>query len=219
MARSKELDKEFDPRHRVVGAVILVTIAVIVLPLILDEHPTFETAGSKSHDVAVSGDAEPQTRVVVKTIVNGEARTESSEEKNKPAVESQKAATGAESGQAAVTKKSPIAARPAVAVQEPKKGAEKSTPVATTEPVDTKEVTTPHWAVQVGTFSNAGNVRRLGKQLKEHGYSVMQKTVPLKQGTAVRVRVGPYTSRSSADKAQAAINKQIGVKGVVVAGP
>jgi DedD protein len=217
MARSKELENDFDPRHRVVGAVILVTIAVIVLPLILDEHPTFEGVDSKHQEVAVATGAESTSRIVVKTIVNGQTKTESTTDDKKPGLAPAKAAT--ESGQQATATRLPAADKLQNPVEEKKKSVEKPAPVVATRQTDTKEITTPHWAVQVGTFSNAGNVRRLSTQLKERGYSVMQKSVPLKQGSAVRVRVGPYSSRASADKAQIAINKQIGIKGVVVAGP
>ena len=80
-------------------------------------------------------------------------------------------------------------------------------------------ITQPHWAVQVGTFSNQANVRRLKKQLQQYGFSVMFKDIKLKQGNAVRVRVGPYSTRASANKAQDSIKQHIGIKGVVVAGP
>ncbi|MDX5152373.1 MAG: SPOR domain-containing protein, partial [Acidiferrobacterales bacterium] len=94
-----------------------------------------------------------------------------------------------------------------------------SKPVKVAAPVSKQAVTKPHWAVQVGTFSNQSNVRRLKKQLEQHGFSVMFKDIKLKQGNAVRVRVGPYSSRASADKAQGKIRQDIGIKGVVVAGP
>jgi len=223
MARTQELDNDFDPRHRVVGAVILVTIAVIVLPLILDEHPTFEIANGKPQESVAVENGETPSRIVVKTIVNGQAKPAPAASDAQPEAIPKKETSVAKaaSGQPASTGNPAVVTKQNAVADDKKKELPKSkpTPVAKVNPANTKEITTPHWAVQVGTFSNAGNVRRLSTQLKEHGYSVMQKSVPLKQGTAVRVRVGPYSSRSSADKAQAAINKQIGIKGVVVAGP
>lgn len=220
MARSQELNNDFDPRHRVVGAVILVTIAVIVLPLILDEHPTLESAGAKQGEVAAAG-GEPASRVVVKTIVNGQALNQSTidTKKPEPALPKTETATPVTVSQTAVAGKTVATGKQPLADVDNKKEPAKSAPVATVKKTETKESKGPHWAVQVGTFSNEGNVRRLSKQLKEHGYSVIQKNVPLKQGSGVRVRVGPYSSRAKAEQAQVAINKQIGVKGVVVTGP
>jgi DedD protein len=212
MARTREPEIEFDPRHRIVGAIVLVTLAVILLPLILDENPNPAIASATNVDQESSaqpgetGTARAEKVIVKKLTLNqGASATKSSipQAGSKP-VERQTRV---------VTKKvEPEAVKPAASKVESK-------PVKVAAPVSKQAVTKPHWAVQVGTFSNQSNVRRLKKQLEQHGFSVMFKDIKLKQGNAVRVRVGPYSSRASADKAQGKIRQDIGIKGVVVAGP
>lgn len=216
MARSPGPDTTFDPRHRIVGAIILVTSAVIVLPLILDQQPGAATSAEVSSSTVQSAtdtaaSAGESSRIVIRKLTDNKPAADKPAETrvvikklddNKPA-EMAKATEPVKEKPAA----RPVAAPVVKKVEPPKKVA------------STQAITSPHWAVQVGTFSNPGNVRRLSKQLKERGYSLMLKDITLKQGTAVRVRVGPYSTRASADRAQGKIRDQIGVKGVVVAGP
>ena len=230
MAQIKGPDRDFDPRHRIVGAIILVTLAVIIFPLILDERSSSAIAtgnqvekGAGSATVIAdasrtSGAAENQgkpSKVIIKKL---------SDSKSLPATKTAKPASDNKSQKTVKTVvKTVTPGRPSGGRDSSKAAvAQKKESSPAPSRVSTRKTTVslkPHWAVQVGTFSNPGNVRRLGERLKERGYSVMYKDVSLKQGTAVRVRVGPYNSRASADQAQGKIVKDIGVKGVVVAGP
>jgi len=217
MARAREPEIEFDPRHRIVGAIVLVTIAVILLPLILDENPNpaMATAMDGGQQSSVKPDetgTSPPEKVVVKKLTL-----------NREAPETKPSATKAHSKPAEHTVAD---ARTRVVTKKVESGSTKpvtskveSKPVKVAASHSSQAVTQPHWAVQVGTFSNHSNVRRLKKQLEQRGYSVMFKDIKLKQGNAVRVRVGPFASRASADKAQGRIRQDIGIKGVVVAGP
>ena len=215
MARTREPDIEFDPRHRIVGAVVLVTLAVILLPLILDEHPESRLVnGNPPHQdtpeqtvAAAENGAVKTEKVVIRKLDLGERSVSATDKAEAP----QNTASKASAPTQVVTKKIDITAPPA------NDSKQSPTPVATTK--STQAVTKAHWAVQVGTFSNQANVRRLKKQLEQHGFPVMFKDIQLKQGNAVRVRVGPFTTRASADKAQGKIRQDIGIKGVVVAGP
>lgn len=222
MARTTEPDIEFDPRHRIVGAIILVTLAVVVLPLILDERPAAFRA--EPTDAVAATDAEPAkaAKIIVKKL--GDDKPASTTTKSEAAPVPVKAESKPQAQETRVVVKKLNTDKPATSTVATSKADTKI--VAKTEtkapaPVNANNpaITKPHWAVQVGTFSNQGNVRRLSKQLKEHGYSLMLKDVNLKQGSAVRVRVGPYSTKASADRAQDKIRQQIGVKGVVVAGP
>lgn len=217
MARSPEPDTAFDPRHRIVGAIILVTSAVIVLPLILDQQPgtttsTAVASGTEPSTVDATSPTGESSRIVVRKLTDNKSPAADKPAETRVVIKKLADSKSTEAVKAAEPIKEKPATKPAVApvvkkVEAPKKVA------------STQAITSPHWAVQVGTFSNPGNVRRLSKQLKERGYSLMLKDITLKQGTAVRVRVGPYSTRASADRAQGKIRDQIGVKGVVVAGP
>jgi DedD protein len=212
MARTSEPDIQFDPRHRIVGAIILVTLAVIVLPLLLDERASIRPEGNAVVEAAgvVVGDdnVNQPSKLVIRELSGAKTTAPVSEPSSKT-----------RPNQTRVVVKRLDGTPKASATQTPKKSAPAPRPDVPATVATDSAATRPHWAVQVGTFSNPGNVRRLSSQLKEYGYSLMLKDVNLKQGAAVRVRVGPYSSRASADRAQGKIKQLTGVKGVVVAGP
>ncbi|BBP01786.1 SPOR domain-containing protein [Sulfuriferula nivalis] len=91
--------------------------------------------------------------------------------------------------------------------------------VAKTEPKPSAEIPTAkapvssqHFVVQLGAFSNAENVQQLRDRLSAVG--VVTYTEKLPSG-ATRVRVGPYTDKAQADKVLAKINAA-GVQAQVV---
>jgi len=87
-----------------------------------------------------------------------------------------------------------------------------------TEPAEPAADATPpsvegRYVVQVASFGAANNANRLSDQLKEAGYSILTDTVKSDVGTLHRVRVGPYDSEASARQAVVALSSSIqGVK-------
>ena len=78
---------------------------------------------------------------------------------------------------------------------------------------------TQAWVVQVGTFSNADNANHLRDKLKSHGHAVHTESVTLSGKKALRLRVGPFSNKELAVKAQAQIRKELHVQGVVQSYP
>lgn len=226
MARVTQPDDSFDPRHRIVGAIILVSAAVILLPLVLDDRPVDVGVDQVSRTATTPGTAAPTEA----SSANGSV-DEAPAGSDRPAVQTRVVSltSGAEpsrspSGNPAGSKDSSTPKdKPVARVESPKPVAVAKTPTKQEAAKSKTQVAAARsgndWTVQVGTFSNPGNVRRLGKQLKERGFAVLYKDVSLKQGNAVRIRVGPFASKATANKARQRINKEIGVNSVVVAGP
>ena len=65
------------------------------------------------------------------------------------------------------------------------------------------------YVVQVASFSSVNNARRLTEQLTGQGYAVLSDQVKSDSGTLNRVRVGPFESEADADRAVAALQKQL----------
>lgn len=65
------------------------------------------------------------------------------------------------------------------------------------------------YIVQVASFGSVDNAKRLTGQLQELGYSVSADTVKSDVGTLHRVRVGPYASEADADRAVASLKTQV----------
>jgi len=71
------------------------------------------------------------------------------------------------------------------------------------------------WLVQVGAFSQPDNARRLYEKLRQKGYSAILDPPNPQKGKTVRVEVGPYKDADAAKVAQARIQREFGIKGVV----
>ena len=201
----QEQESDFEPRHRILGAVILVSIAFIVFSIVLNEKPQQLQPADK-----LSG-AEPDTRVVVTPIPSPQAHTP---ERPQTRVIDNPLAPKA----VAQPEREAAPAETEAVKLEPEKpqSVEREAVPAVSEP-GTPAVTGEQWLVQVGTFADPENARRLRAKLEAQSYQVTLKVVKIQSGTAVRVRVGPFASKIVAERARDAINRKNGIKGVVLA--
>jgi len=210
MAERKETEDDFNPRHRIVGAVVLVALAVIFLPMLLSDRPPETGDGS-----TINGGPSPETRIVVAPVpppggkvpsFSKTAVSEKAPEKTEAAAKTivvpvEQTTEIPEPPQAAV--KPAPESRPA---NEPKKSPATSKPVAPVE---------KGWLVQVGVFSQMENAKRLHDKLTQKGYTAMLDPPNPEKGKTVRVEVGPYKDVAAARAAQARIQNDVGIKGVV----
>jgi DedD protein len=204
---------QFNPKHRIAGAIILVSLAVIFVPMLLDESTT--PPENQTLTKIPDRDA-PETKVVVAPIVP-------------PTAEPVVSAAPPPEAPKAIAEKSPaVSAAPEPAVSpEPKPAApvvaEKKSETApktkTTPKAADAEKISKGWVVQVGTFANTDNAARLREKLQGQGYHVNSESVTVQGSKAVRLRVGPYRDKSAASKAQTQIQKEMSIQGVVLAYP
>jgi dihydrofolate synthase/folylpolyglutamate synthase len=215
MAERKVTEDKFNPRHRIVGAVVLVALAVIFLPMLLSESPP-ENAGG----------AAPDSRTVVLPVplpgdktagISRQTRSEPAPEK--PGTQSKTVIVPVEPA----VQQPPSASAPPMpeppppetkSVSEPKSVAETKTAktVASAKPAAPVE---KGWLVQVGAFSQVDNAKRLHERLRQKGYSALLDPPNPEKGKTVRVEVGPYKDADAARAAQARIQSELGIKGVV----
>ncbi|HEX9625807.1 MAG TPA: SPOR domain-containing protein [Acidiferrobacterales bacterium] len=201
MADKDDPSRDFNPKHRIVGAIILVALAVIFVPMILSERVP------QDPDARPAVVPSPETRVVVTPVVPPEPDPESEPVKTIPPMMPVQPQTVPES--------EPDAPAPAAAPPPP--------PVTTAKPEPAKPkpapVVTAGYVVQLGAFSDADNAQRLAAELREHGYAPKLDSVNVDGKRATRVRVGPYRSKEEASRVQARIQKETGNKGVVLSYP
>lgn len=200
----RESGQDFDPRHRIVGAIIVVALAVIFIPMILSnrETPADRTDAS---NLAPRDTAVEENKVAVTKL----PLPESTNAKTDPAP----AAAPASDKPAEMT--APTEVKEAKAAATPTASAPAKTAAAK---IDAK-APGGGWVVQVGTFSNTANAARLEKKLRAEGQPLLVERISLEGGKAVRLRVGPFRERDAALKARDRIHKEVGVKGVVLAYP
>lgn len=199
-------------RRRLVGAIALVLLAVIVLPMVFDAEPRQGTPA-----VSVRIPSEDDTAFSPKPAPKP-AATPPSAPAAKP--EPQKPASPVE------PQKPSLAADPQKSTSKPDaKAEEKQGPQATAKSATESERTRAESALagaeqfyfQVGAFSDPEKVKEVTGKLKSAGLPHYTEQVAVAKGTATRVRVGPYDNRAAAEKAAEQV-KSLGLKPGNVAG-
>lgn len=214
MAERKTTEDEFNPRHRIVGAVVLVALAVIFIPLLLNDNPPQPEA------VDPTGIAKPDTKTVVVPVTPPDTKSAGvpapvtpdagKSTANKTVVVPVDPSVDIPAPQS-VSPPAPELASPAVKPETEK--TPKSAKAAAT--AKSPAVMTNGWTVQVGAFSQLENAKRLQEKLKKKGFSATLDPPTPAKGKTVRVEVGPYKDASAAQTAQARIENEFGIKGVV----
>ena len=202
---------DFVLKQRLVGAIVLVALGVIFIPMLLEGpnselvpemEPLPELTGQRSSmelggfpdagDVPVEADvAVVQADIVVPPNPGDELQPQPNE-----------------------------TAEVEIAAPEP---------IVEPLPVPPKPATTPepakpagplgNWVVQMGSFSSEQNALRLRDKLRKAGFVTQVEKVRVDAKSHYRVRVGPYLERAEADRDQAKLDKQLNLKGRVLSYP
>jgi DedD protein len=205
-------------KQRLVGASVLIALAVVVLPMLLGGKP--DEGGGESQRIEIPQQP-PELDFETRRYPIGESRPAQTE----PEVE-QPITLPAPTPQEIVLTPKPdndteIVGTETVAEEladQPPAGTESMPPseeeppvtVITPEPLPSAAPAgTGRYIVQVASFGSINNANRLTSQLRELGYTVTADTVSSDIGTLHRVRVGPYEDESDADRAAAALKTQL----------
>lgn len=168
----EELQLKKRARRRLVGAIALVLLIIVFLPMVLDSEPR-----PRNEDVAISIPPIPNPESIPNRPLPAA-----------PASSPQPQVAGMPAPAA------PGAAPELEAAPEPE---QKSVP-ASQEIRSSQE----NFVVQLGAFSNAANAKALQKKLQDNQFKAYTETIKSSSGDRTRVRVGPYPSRESAEKAR-----------------
>lgn len=211
MSGSGKLPAEFNPQHRIVGAVILVILAIIILPIILNEKQL--TTQGVGNEITLS---EKDSKIYV------------SRAKDILRAQKMKSKTGSASSienntshpQKDTTKAKPVvshAEEKAAPTNKPDNVVEKKKKVSS----DSKSAQkiTKGWIVQIGTYSDPANAKKVRASLVRRGYHVRLEKIKLSKGDATRVRVGPFSDRGKAITTLSHIGRDVGLQGVVLRYP
>lgn len=194
-----EIELKRRGRRRLIGAVTIGLLGIVFLPMIFDGEPKRASLGatSKKQEISVQVPAKEGLSPL-------------------PVPAAAPAVTSSTAAQAPV-------------------GAPKDTPGDVAKPVaDANVITLPPvvqtkspptaapdiakkgFAIQLGVFADADNAKQTIAKMQESRLPVYSDNVPIKNGTATRVRIGPFPTREQADSALVQI-KLAGSDGKIVA--
>jgi DedD protein len=184
-------------KERIIGAVVLVVFVVLVVPVFLD---------------GPSSDAEIVTESVSLPGQNGQTRKTQKIMLERDRTEPVPANNGSADKPAAAGTSQPVAEKKVASA--PAK--------SQTKPADTKtqakQSPTGMWAVQLGSFKDQANAKRLAADLRKQGYAAFLSQLQTDKGALHRVRIGPQNNRDSAEAIAAKLTTA-GHKGQVVTHP
>ena len=186
----EELRLKKRARRRLVGAVALVLLIVVFLPMILDSEPK-----PLNQDIAITIPPIPKPESIQQNPVPAISSA--------PAPPSPPRVAGMPAPAPAVQ---PDPA-PDLSTSEPVKPEAKPVPKPALK-YEIKPAPAGHAAgeesfvVQLGAFSNAANAKALQKKLQDNKFKAYTELVKNAGGDRTRVRVGPYPTREAAEKAR-----------------
>ena len=198
------LDKVF--KQRMVGALVLVALAVIFLPMLFSRQ-------DEQRQIQVDAPSAPQMPVMPQVQVEPVAVPEPQVIAQEPAVVEQPVVQ-----QQAPAPVAPVVAKPVVVAPKPPV----VTPAQSVAQAPAKLDTTQKrvdpsglpisWSVQLVSLSNRASADNLQKTLRNQGYNAYVRS----SGGMNRVFVGPLLERAEADRLRDLLGKQQNLKGFVV---
>ncbi len=205
-------------RRRLIGAVVLVTAIVVVLPMVLDTEPK-PISGEISIKIP-SPDSSSFTARVVPV-------PPSAEPKIRPAAKSPAEAQTTPKLAAAMGERPDAAPDPAAVkapeAPAPEKAARPVPPEAPATAARNAPATpagnqpaSEAYAVQVAALADAEKVKQVQTQITAGGLRSYTEVVKTVKGDVTRVRVGPFPTRAAAEKARDQL-KALGLGGNIVA--
>jgi len=201
-------------KQRLVGAIVLIILAVIVLPMLLSgrsetlkqesrqievpPRPDELSIETRRFPVGVPNSAEVESAAPTQPLTAVKEAVQSDEpfETTTQTTIAEANEAGADPGREDAEPESSVESPPAVAsIKLPGVGDE---PAGGPVPVS-DETETPRYLVQVGSFSTEKRANALAQRLRGQGLPVVMDVVNRTAGRLHRVRVGPYAKSEDAD--------------------
>ena len=183
-------------KQRVVGTVVLLSLALIFLPLVLDGDGNYQpTINSRIPDTPVV-DFMPEPMP------------------ERPVIDADRFPQTQSTVIAEVTSPADTMQIPQP-VQAPEQASEESQEIAS-EPVLDELGLPEGWSVRLGVFSNSTNAANLTQRLLSAGYRAYSREIPGAQGIVTGVFVGPQVERAEANLLKEQLQDEFQLAGLVV---
>ncbi len=196
-------------KERLIGAAVLVMLAVILIPMILDD--------SSERDIAITKTnipARPKDDFNSRIVPLKESDLTPVPEKTTPKADTEPLLDVLPEPGVAIEHSKP---KPKPKPKPEKEKETKSTQIGEKAVSNNMGVTA--WVVQLGSFSSEENAKVLNEKLRKSGYPAFVEPVKRGATTAFRVRVGPEILRSDAESLKQKLKKSMQIDGIVIRYP
>ncbi len=184
-------------KQRLVGAIVLISVALITWPLIFDESV---------RDKIDQNSQVPPTPAFKKYSVAEPVRSKNLDPVERPTAEAESAEQAS-----AISDNSPASIKapaPSQSVQPAEAGLD--------EPRQDERGLPVGWVLQIASFSRQANAEVMKKALLTQGYKAFTRSIETDEGMSTRVYIGPRLSQDAFEQDRQAINKEFAVKSIVV---
>ena len=193
-------------RRRLIGAIVLVALAVVFVPMLLDSEPRPARPGPTTSIPSKANVAPLPPPSPAKTPTVAAAPEKAPAEPEKAPVEPEKAAEA-----------KPLSPAPATVAQ-PAQPAGKAPAPPPSAPAGSKAADAPRlegYAVQVGAFRDDAKLAQSREKLAGAGVVHYTERLDAKAGPLTRLRAGPFATREEAEAALVKL-KRASIEGKVV---
>lgn len=219
-------------KQRVIGALVLVSLAVIFVPMLFDEphskrstqviplpeEPPFpEVEPVEEQDIQQpsyyleEADGQSQPEPIIEPVDDEPQGVAAKSNTAEPVAESVNRTPEPAPQPEPTPEPEPVQAEVA-AEAAPKPSQPAAEPPANEEYSRSLEGA---WVVQLGSFGNADNARRLRDNARKEGYSSHLQTVSRGDSTLTRVFCGPFADKSEAERAKKALDGMFGLNSLI----
>ena len=202
-------------KQRIVGAIVLVGLGVIFIPMILnqgDDASPIRGSNIPLKPAELARMPEQTAPALPEVPVANRNLPKLVDEHTPPATQLDASVTDKKSEPSATEKTSQAKTDTKLTA-----AANTAVPKATESKASTKSVQKSRaWVVQVASFSEQKKAIKLRDRLRKAKHPTFVESVNGKKGTYYRVRVGPLVKRSKAEKLKKKIAKQFNLKDALV---
>jgi len=199
-------------KQRLVGAIVLVSLAVIFIPIILEGPDDEWSPRSHSMPEPPRMDYGADMELALPPVETPEAGEVEPMESGEPE-EPEEPAVAAAVAPPVAQPPAPVTAAPPPAQPSPPPA------VAPVKKTETVPVPPPGWYIQVGSFSQKMNAEGLRDRLQAAGHTTRLQAINIGKAQVYRVLVGPAASRTSAEQQNSRLATQQKIKGIVIEYP
>jgi DedD protein len=218
-------------KQRLIGATVLIALAVVVLPMLLSGRPENGSPQSQKielppqpaeldfqtrrYPIGEAPEAEtPALTQAAEPSPGGLAHVEVEPRDFEDALGAEAVGDVSPAGTAESNTASPIPAELQDTALDPSTAPSPAGSAELVAPAPPPAVGAPsaaggRYVVQLASFGSVDNANRLSASLQQQGYAVLSDTVTSDVGTLYRVRVGPYDSEAAANQAAARLRQQV----------